>query len=628
MIDLQFWTTLVNLTALAIALWLGFYVVTRSPRSLISWLAAVTLWLLSGYFFHNALAVNLPLQGVFTWLRQTVILVLPVWYHLTALLSTTSSRAPGESRRLALNRIGVPFAYLYAFTLIGLGLSSHLVLVQVETNSALYTNNRQPGPLYPLFILFVAIGFFPTFWNLWRARALATNSNLKQRYVPLMLATILAALGGLWFGLGTQLDLALPSVVGDLLLGCGVILLGYAIARFSAFLEGRSIERDFLYTLLVVGSLTLFYVLIVTGLYLAGAVSFLTLALTVVGTVAANSLFDGARLTLDRIFYQGRFRALRANLRALAEEAGASGGLHERLQAILDSMCRALHLTRGFIALRRENEYVIYATTNADALDSVFSNTTLDADEMLGLTLPARRGLHNMTLLVPLFAEDKQIGALVLGPPQGDPKYQEHDYELLEDLSDQMARVIQDAQAQRENADKINNLVAQYRERERALQLQVQQLTAERDAAPAPKAPGAPDDETLIPQVEDALRHINDYPYLGEHALSKLRVVERVMQQRADATPSSFVDRGKAVSQVVLAMLDELKPEGAPPKGNQVAPREWHLYLILYDSYVLDEPNREVMSKLYISEGTFNRTRRRALRALAKTLAEYETSVS
>ena len=69
-----------------------------------------------------------------------------------------------------------------------------------------------------------------------------------------------------------------------------------------------------------------------------------------------------------------------------------------------------------------------------------------------------------------------------------------------------------------------------------------------------------------------------------------------------------------------------MKPEGAPPKANQVAPREWHLYLILHDSYVLDEPNREVMSKLYISEGTFNRTRRRALRVLAKTLAEYEAN--
>jgi hypothetical protein len=34
--------------------------------------------------------------------------------------------------------------------------------------------------------------------------------------------------------------------------------------------------------------------------------------------------------------------------------------------------------------------------------------------------------------------------------------------------------------------------------------------------------------------------------------------------------------------------------------------------------------NRDIMGKLYISEGTFNRTRRTAIRSLARTLAEME----
>jgi DNA-directed RNA polymerase specialized sigma24 family protein len=49
---------------------------------------------------------------------------------------------------------------------------------------------------------------------------------------------------------------------------------------------------------------------------------------------------------------------------------------------------------------------------------------------------------------------------------------------------------------------------------------------------------------------------------------------------------------------------------------------------VLYDAYLLGEPNREIMSKLYISEGTFNRTRRRAIRALAKALLEMEREAS
>jgi DNA-binding CsgD family transcriptional regulator len=43
---------------------------------------------------------------------------------------------------------------------------------------------------------------------------------------------------------------------------------------------------------------------------------------------------------------------------------------------------------------------------------------------------------------------------------------------------------------------------------------------------------------------------------------------------------------------------------------------------VLHDAYVEGVPNREIMARLYISEGTFNRTRRNAIRGLARLLAE------
>ena len=51
-----------------------------------------------------------------------------------------------------------------------------------------------------------------------------------------------------------------------------------------------------------------------------------------------------------------------------------------------------------------------------------------------------------------------------------------------------------------------------------------------------------------------------------------------------------------------------------------MAPREWHSYAILYDAYVEDVPNREIMARLYISEGTFNRLRRKALQAVSRAV--------
>ena len=44
------------------------------------------------------------------------------------------------------------------------------------------------------------------------------------------------------------------------------------------------------------------------------------------------------------------------------------------------------------------------------------------------------------------------------------------------------------------------------------------------------------------------------------------------------------------------------------------------------EAYLEEIPNRDVMLKLYISEGTFNRTRRAAIRSLARALGEMEAS--
>ncbi len=53
-------TIFINFLALAGAVWLGVYLVTRSPRSLIAWLTSLTLWSLAGLFLNVLLAVYPP----------------------------------------------------------------------------------------------------------------------------------------------------------------------------------------------------------------------------------------------------------------------------------------------------------------------------------------------------------------------------------------------------------------------------------------------------------------------------------------------------------------------------------------------------------------------------------------
>jgi hypothetical protein len=71
----------------------------------------------------------------------------------------------------------------------------------------------------------------------------------------------------------------------------------------------------------------------------------------------------------------------------------------------------------------------------------------------------------------------------------------------------------------------------------------------------------------------------------------------------------------------LIDVIEKLRPPGPEPRELS---REWIQYTILNDAYVRGEPNRDIMNKLYISESTFNRARRRAVRGVARAIEEIE----
>jgi hypothetical protein len=117
-------------------------------------------------------------------------------------------------------------------------------------------------------------------------------------------------------------------------------------------------------------------------------------------------------------------------------------------------------------------------------------------------------------------------------------------------------------------------------------------------------------DRGFVRTVEQGLRNLADYAALGHSAL-----VEELMIEGA-----THVEKGKAVRDDLMRAIESLRPGRTPP--GSIPPREWHAYIILHDAYVDDVANRDIMSKLYISEGTFNRERRKALQAVAQILLE------
>ncbi|MBV9578521.1 MAG: hypothetical protein JO057_08030 [Chloroflexi bacterium] len=114
--------------------------------------------------------------------------------------------------------------------------------------------------------------------------------------------------------------------------------------------------------------------------------------------------------------------------------------------------------------------------------------------------------------------------------------------------------------------------------------------------------------------VEGALRHLNELPALVRHPL--LAYLPRLAEQ--GGTP---LEQAAHVRQELEQAIERLRPSGARPSPGSSAIGGWTHYLVLKEAYVDGRPNKQIMQRYALSEGTFHRARRRAIDALAADLA-------
>jgi hypothetical protein len=311
---------------------------------------------------------------------------------------------------------------------------------------------------------------------------------------------------------------------------------------------------------------------------------------------------------LERLFYRRRYLELKANLRAFVRETRGHD-LPAQLDAVLETLCHSLDCTTGWLALRQDRQFVPAAVHPAGFKPGMGNVPDLETDEI---------GVVAGVLVVPLYTQGEQLGVIVLGERHGGRAYTEEDLDLLDSLADQVAGVVYAVHQQEAAVQHIDELVSEFRRREATLQTELQAvLDAGERRSPAHLAGNA-----MRPLVEDALRHLHDYAYLGEHDLAKLRVVE---QRLEDTAPITHLDRGRMLSELLVEVLEKLRPLGPRP---QTLTRDWVQYTILHDAYVMGELNRDIMAKLFISESGFNRARRRAVRGVARAVEELEDAAA
>jgi hypothetical protein len=162
--------------------------------------------------------------------------------------------------------------------------------------------------------------------------AQAAPTVVQRKQLNLMVsATLIAGLAGPISFFSYKMDFLLPRVTVTLLLGCAVFMIGYAVARYSALIEGRVIGRDFLYNGIVVLFIATLYLLVVWTSVVFYGVPVVAVAVVAILAILTHSLVDVGRRLFDFIFYSRETRELRAGLRRLAHNAYQTEALEENL---------------------------------------------------------------------------------------------------------------------------------------------------------------------------------------------------------------------------------------------------------------------------------------------------------
>ncbi len=603
-------TFTVNLLGLVLALWLGLYLVSRNPKYPVAWLTALMLWCMSAVFLNVLLAINPPpvVALKVTWLRYvfpfwpqealtgannnwlqgwSVTPALALWHHVTVLL------LPGKITRWRWTRIVLGYFLAVVATIVQ---TYAPILFSTQSSNPLYLNSLQTGPWYPIFAVALVILTWTCVINLVFAASSATSSMARKQIMILAWAALVAGLTGPVSIAGSYFNVPIPMVVISLLEGIPVGLIGWSIARYSALMEGRTIQRDFIYNLVLLGLVLIFYLPLSWALQVLYNAPMVILVVFPALAVLTHSSMAAIYRLMDRFFYEKETRQLRTNLRQLSRMVGVNGTLEAMLGPSLDNLCTSVSASYGLILVFEAGKLKRVASYHLELELPNIDPQSLAADDITQVSegqLPPP--LTEASLLVPLYGEADQLGALVLGRPVNGLNYAVEDVDQVLDFADHFVEAIL-----------VSHRNAQFI-------AQIAQLV-QAQTSPVPINITPVSSECL----ELALRNLFDFNYLADNPLAGLKLV----QSRLPTGRLTHLDRGKVVQAVLIEALEKLRP---PADATRNPPqREWYPYLILQEAYLKETSNRDIMQKLYISEGTFNRTRRTAIRTLARTMGEME----
>jgi len=586
MMALFYTTSIVDLLGMSISLWLALYLLGRGFTNRLTLHAVVALVSMAAFFLGAYLNIFQQTPGTAAWRAVLLIIALTTWYSLTYQLLPMPTK--GKLRWLLLS--------ICALSLV--------TLVLLTTDRSAFI--AEPGNQF--WVGRMGIGFPYLVYGITQlalAGAILYNflSDKRIGLSPQNRFFFIASLfpiATVGYGiLALALTPPMPRFVQDGLIFCGIFLLGISAARHQTLIGRRTILHDLPLSGLTLLGLAAIYALLAWrwGFAPETVAAILTLA------ILTHSVYDLAREILERIRHRQE-SVFRQHLRRLEEEAPSNDELEEHLQGGLALLCQTLNASGGFIAIRQGEQFVIISSHHSLSLGRELLASEIACDD---ICQPTGALAEEIAWLASASEANVQLTVVGIGFPKARPDYSSDDLDLLAEFADRVASIVYLYGLRHGKRAQLRHLAEEVRSEEADLIARTQDLVATAVTVPDPQ---------LVKLVEEGLRHLPDTITLAETSLAEWLGIHNV----------TSIERGKTIQQRLYQAIETLRPGGNRP--TEPLPREWYNYVVLHDAYVEGMPNREIMARLYISEGTFNRTRRNALRGLARLLAEERQSPS
>lgn len=574
-------TIMTNLASMALMLWLAFYLFARGFPNLIAMRAVLSLLAVSVFFLATYDNFFIQAHGSAALLAVLLIIGMTCWYSVTFQLLSSSYRHKYQSMEIAI--------YILAGATILLLIITKTSFPRQQGND-LYVAQLEGNPVYFLYGLTQIIIFASSFFNLLLDKKIRLTSQGRFFLFTSAFPTLAVTYGILaLFFQGPPF----PRLFQDFFVFSGVFMFGLSVARHQSLIERRTIFQDF--PIIGFAMLTLVFVYLITVIFIGVQPQYY--GLIAASTIITHSLYDLIREFLERARQQND-TLLRKKLYLLENREINEEKLYDYLQEGLELLCKSLNTASGLIAIRKEEKLLVIACKNSIQTGSEISeDLTTRPDDVFQST----GKIQNIEWITSSFEGQKPIALVGIGTSKAKLNYSAGELELFTEFADHVGTIVSIGNLRPKTDNEMIELVEKANAQARDMESIADDMLETLSSNP---------EEQLVKVVEEGLRKYSDYIVLGQSPLAEW----------VGAEGNSHIERGKQVQKVLSKAIETLRPaEARPPEP---LPRIWYNYVVLHDAYVKGVINREVMARLYISEGTFNRIRRNAIKGVTRWLLE------